>query len=263
MIISYLTESYFKWAEIFLESYRIFNDEKMPILLNTRDLNGEQVKRLKKIYGNLEVDNMRLDLEKIARQYGVTKQELIDSRDDITGGKLSGKHRLWMDVTSVCDRTFSFVKYVHTYPSKADCFVHFDIDVLFRNDIGWIFDTAKLFDVGLIIRGADVDPRIACGIVAINPNDRSLRFLEKWAREIAETPLYARIPLPYQQWACNKIFMGFRDYANFWRIPYGPGKSVDSKLGLMADIWTFKVKKKNESYIIAKLELERLLNAGR
>lgn len=255
MIVSYLTDSYFEWGKLFLESFRLTNSGEESILFHTRDLNYNQIDELHNLYPRIWVENESLDMKALAIKYDVSKKDLVESREDVASGKLEGNHRLWMDVTSVFDRMDSLYKTVMS--SDQDYIIHFDIDVLFRGNISWLIELAKENEVNLIIRGDRCDPKVAGGLFTLSALNGSA-FLSEWYFCIRYMPEQLRIPLPFHQAACNRAYLKLRDYIKVGQIPYGEGNKVDAKLGKDADIWLFKTKRKLESLQMAKAELERL-----
>ena len=67
MIVAYLTESYYTWAELFLKSWKITNDNNEKIYLNTRNLKIPQIKNLKDIYPNVIVENNIISVKELSK----------------------------------------------------------------------------------------------------------------------------------------------------------------------------------------------------
>lgn len=258
MIISYLTSEYFEWAKLFMESLNLSGYTGRVYLIG-RELKQEHLDELRSLYGRISITTSYIDWKGLCKAYDVSERKIRGSRNDVANGKLNGNHRLWMDITSVCDRMNSFHKIMKMYSNCAfkEPFLFFDIDTLFRKNIDWLIEAAGNVSVRLIIRGTEEFPKVAGGLFTLK-GDEGLWFLSQCCDVINSTPPWHRVPVPFQQIAINGVFTSTWKYLSWGPLPYGEGNWIDSKLGEDATIWLFKRKRKLESLEIAKAEMERL-----
>ena len=276
MIVAYLTESYYTWAELFLKSWKITNDNNEKIYLNTRNLKIPQIKNLKDIYPNVIVENKILSVKELSKKHDMPENIITVSKNDCDGGKTTGKHRLWMNITADGDRIESLLEVIKKNRNTDEkYFIHMDIDVLFRGKIDDIKSKSIINDVGLIIRkerkvtdpsklgvtasGKNKDSLIAIGCVCIGNTDNGQRFVEEWVKIVNSKPMKMRNHCKWGQYAILQAFINLKKEVGWkwFRLPYG-----EFNAGLVdkphAKVWYFKKKNKKTSILKARQELKRL-----
>jgi hypothetical protein len=275
MIAIYLTEAYLRWGLLFLRSLRLTNGIEIPVVLNTRGLNRYQVNELKDSYGpKLKIINKPMNMEALSKKHNIPMPMLEKSRASCEGQKDDGNtHRLWMNLTADGDRITSFKEVVHTYKEQP-CFLHMDIDLLFRGDISPIFDLGSVHDVGLIFRKGsrrddgsrapinqvptsakkNIDSIISIACVCIRNNENGLRFMDKWASYIeGKTPMINRNVYKWGQYAIWEAYKEYKEDIDFFRFPTGMINTSFSQ-GDHARIWYPKTKKGKEDQYGAMLK---------
>lgn len=276
MIVAYLTEPYYKWAVLFLKSFKLFHGSDVKIHLNTRDLKTAQISTLKEIYTNIIIENRQISIKGLSKKHNISERTILESKNDCEGGKTKGKHRLWMNLTADDDRIVSLYSTI-LKNQKERMFLHTDIDMLFRGDIRKeILEDSANHDIGLILRHKQAkrdlnkiklsksilnskrsDSIIAIGTVTITNNEKGKAFVKDWVDNIVNTPIKKKSNTKWGQYAILKSYIKFQDVCNFWRFPVGyvNSKLIDSP---SAKIWYFRKKRKNSFYPIAEKEFKRL-----
>jgi len=276
MIVAYLTESYYDWAELFLKSWKLTNDNDEKIYLNTRNLNNKQIKNLKSIYSNVIIENKKLLVEDLSKKHNISENIIKISKNDCDAGKIAGKHRLWMNITADGDRIESLLNVIkNNRNTNEKYFIHMDIDSLFRGKINEIINGSIVNDVGLIIRknreitdpaklnigiaGKNKDSLIAIGCVCIGNTDNGQKFVEEWVKIVNSKPMKSRNHLKWGQYAILQAFINLKNKKEWkwFRLPYGRFNAglTDKK---HATVWYFKKKNKKTTILKARSELKRM-----
>lgn len=274
MIIAYTTDDYFHWAELFMKSFSLFHKNE-KIYLNSVNLSNKEMDKLYKLYDNLVIDNRNISISELSDMYGVSKKDLIESRENCTTKKSGGKHRLWMNVHADGLRIERLYETILANKNE-ESFLHLDIDILIRKNIKHIIydgtgDVGLKFRVGknhpddkiseltidTRMQNKKKDALINIGAVVIKNNDKGRLFMDEWYHHIVNTPMKRKNGIKWGQYAVALAFMETRNKVKFYR----PESSFfDSELLNESSGWFFKTKDKNKSYQTALKELKRLEN---
>lgn len=192
MIITTCTGSYYKWGELFLRSFKITNDNNIPIHINGVWLSDKQIEIFKSIYPKLTITNRRFTDKWIAKEYGVTVEDVERCKERISKG-FKHRCRFWMDFI-VVDGRISWLVETMQDNKDASWWLHLDIDMMFRFPIQPLIDDILNHDVvcrfrpnRTFTRPNGKEPpdsmKIAGGMVGMR-KENGLRFAEKWLEMI-------------------------------------------------------------------------------
>lgn len=222
MIITCCTDTYFDWAELFLRSFKITNDNNIPIHINGMKLSKDQMKKLKSIYSNLTIKNRNYNPKKVAEEYGVTLEDVKRCSDAVSRG-FKHRCRFWMDFIVVDGRINWLYETLQKNKDKK-WFLHIDIDLIFRESIQPLIDKIISNDVTCRFRPDRTfykparkkevkdDMKIAGGMVGLN-GENGIRFVKRWKEEIASKKgngLKGR----NQGWGQTTLYYAYKHFEN-------------------------------------------------
>ena len=104
IIHAYLTDGFYGWAEIFLESFLYFHGSGHRVVLTTRDLTDNQIENLHSLYPNLEVKNRPLNIKKIASRARMSVDHILKIKNHIENNAVTNSTFIWKQAISVEDR---------------------------------------------------------------------------------------------------------------------------------------------------------------
>lgn len=264
MIITCCTDTYFEWAVLFLRSFKITNDNNIPIHINGVRLSQEQMTSLKSIYPNLTIKNRQYDENLVAEKYGVTVNDVARCRDAIAKG-YKDKCRWWMDFI-VVDGRISWLYDTILENEDKDWWLHIDVDLMFRDSIQPLIDKILVNDVicrfrpdrnfikrppvrmkeGKVIskpsREVSDDMKIAGGMVGLR-GENGRHFVKKWLEQInsktykdfnEDNGLLGR---GRQGWGQTTLYYAYRHFEKDFKWEEIEGKWLKAYLDLTYPIW--------------------------
>jgi len=271
MLVGCFDENYIKWAKIYLESLSLTKNN-IPVILNSYNIKPKDINFLKSLYNNVTIDNKTLDLKDECKKNNFPYSEMMESKQDCANGKIKGKMRPYMNLMADSLRPIRFLQTIKNNPNE-NCWIHTDIDFLFRGNISDIVDLVKQHDAVLIVRkwrGKNLknfgvsdwdrpktDSMITICFVGINNTPIGIKLTERWIYRINEVPLKDR---SHKKWGQHAIARALEDVAKNADVVLPPVGYVNQNLNPAphAKIWYPKRKnKKNELKLIQK-ELDRL-----
>ncbi len=191
MITTYCTDNYYRWAELFLNSWKATNDPSEKICINTLNFTENRIKRLKEIYENLIIVNENMDFKKIYTKLGMTSVQFEQSRHGVKEGiRNVGKNRLVINFFAVDKRVSSIAKTVNEYKNEK-YFIQCDIDILFRKPI----EVLKMnYDAGLRFRPDREHEcrKINIGFMFLKNNKKTVKLVNDWIDVVNSVPLENR-----------------------------------------------------------------------
>lgn len=191
MITTYCTDNYYRWAELFLKSWKATNDNSEKICINTLNFNENKIKRLKEIYENLIIVNENMDFKKIQKKLGMTLQEFENCRTGVAEGVRNvGKNRSIMNFFADDKRVVSIQNTVNNF-KKEKYFIQCDIDILFRKPI----EILKMnYDAGLRLKldREYKSKKINIGFMFLKNNKKIVKLVNDWIDVINSIPLEKR-----------------------------------------------------------------------
>lgn len=193
MIITYCTDTYYRWAVLFLKSWKKTNDNSEKIYINTLNFNNKKINYLKSIYDNLTIKNKNMTFEKVCEQLNMSEEEFEDCRIKIREGDRTGINRHVISFFASDKRAESVCKTVNEYKDEP-YFIQCDIDLLFRKIIP--LERWKLLhdDVGLRFK---LERKFECrkiniGFMFLKNNKKIVRLINDWYNFTKLVPLEER-----------------------------------------------------------------------
>jgi hypothetical protein len=253
MLITCCTDTYFKWGELFLRSFKATNDNNIPIHINGMKLSQEQMKSLKNIYPNLTIKNRQYDEKEVAEKYGVTIDDVRRCSDAVSRG-FKHKCRWWMDFI-VVDGRISWLYDTLLKNKNQPWWLHIDIDLMFRDSIQPLIDKILINDVVCRFRPnrsfikrppnkpereVTDDMKIAGGMVGLK-GENGIRFVKRWVDEI-KSKTHKDFDEPNvkgrnQGWGQTTLYYAYRHFENLFRWEQIEEKWLVAGCNLNNPIW--------------------------
>lgn len=208
IIHSYLTDGLFGWAELFVESFYEHHGSEHMIYLCTRDLNRNQIEKLKSLYPNIIVSNKKINFDSISKRARMSKDKILELKKHIETNAVTKDTFIWKQAISVEDRyRTSIVESMDKYPNE-DYLVHFDIDMYFRNPLDDLFEIIRNNDISIKFRLNGKDNRkVMGGLIGFRICKETRKFMNRWIYYIDKIPLYKK-PIGYGQ---TSFYYAYRD----------------------------------------------------
>lgn len=219
IIHSYLTDGFFGWAKLFVESFKFYHGVEHKIFLSTRDLNEKQQNELKSLYSNLHISNKQLDLKDIASRAKMSVQRIKQLKKHIENSAVTKNTFIWKQAISVEDRyRNSILEAMIAYPDE-DFLIHFDIDMYFRVYLKQLFDIVRANDISIKFRlKSKLSRKVMGGLIGFKLNKKTRKFMKRWVYHIDAKPLYQK-PLGYGQASFYLAYCDLKDDLKWGHIP--------------------------------------------
>lgn len=195
IIHSFLTDGFFDWGCLFLESFKKYHGENIKIILDTRDLDKKQVNHLKSIYSNVDINNKDINMKRLVSETGKDEGTLRAFKHKIENNSVTTQNKVWKLFISVEERyRDSIWRVFKEYKDIEDFLLHMDIDIYFRHHIQEVFDFVKQHDISIRFRKKAIskgnENRCVLGnFITFKLNDKSEEFLKTWHKIINGIPL--------------------------------------------------------------------------
>lgn len=258
LIHTYFTDGFYRFGEIFIESFKKIYGEEMPIIATTRNLTDKQMIVLDRIYKNLIIMNEKIDMVSLSKRSGYTIEQLLKFKNDVEDYKISpgNSNIIWKQYISVEDRYRNSLLQAFDYNHGEKYMMHIDSDSYVRKNLDKLFNVIKNNDVSLIFkleRPKDIR-KIFGTLSGYSINDKSRKFLLKWREYIDKIHLRNK-PQGYGQASCYYAYRDLKESDIKW------GKInrewVDSNLKDNLLIWSGNHGRgKNKTYEIFKKDFK-------
>jgi len=191
MITTYCTNNYYRWAELFLKSWKTTNDNSEKICINTLNFDESRIQKLKGMYENLIIANENMDFKEIYNNLGMTKEEFENSRHGVKEGfRDIGKNRSVVTFFASDKRINSVLRTINEHKEEK-YFLQCDIDLLFRKPI----EVIKMdYDAGLRFKlHRQYECRkINIGFMFLKNNKKTVKLVNDWVDVVNSVPLHKR-----------------------------------------------------------------------
>jgi len=206
---SYLTNGFFPWAKIFLESYKYHNGEDHKVILSTRDLTDIQVAELYSLYGNLQVENSSFSIEDMAKKANVSTKVLLKYKKQVEEEHVTMKNKVWKLMIAADDRVKSVYNTMKSNMDE-DYMFHSDIDMYIRAPLDELFEHIKKHDITIKLRlKSKLNRKTMIGVQGYKISKTTLAFLNYWIAKVEKVSPKDR-PLGYGQTACYYAYEKFK-----------------------------------------------------
>ena len=230
MIITFCTDDYFPWGQVFLESFRLTNGIDAHIHINGIYLQDWQIKELKSLYPKLTIRNTSYSVKEVTERFNVTVEDFQRCKGAIALG-FKKDCRWWMDFVVVEERISQLYETIKANP-REKYWLHLDIDMMFRESINPLIEGLRNNDVICRFRPDKTftkpsNPnkivpeymRIAGGMVGVR-GILGREFIKEWREQI-----FSRMGdgiqgrgEPWGQTALYYAYERWKDYLNFGQI---------------------------------------------
>ena len=237
LIHTYFTDGFYEFGKIFINSFKKFHGEEMPLIATTRNLTEQQIKELQAMYDNIQVLNQKINIKMVMKKTGLSREILEKYKHQIEYDHIRGKNVVWKQYISVEDRyRNSIVEAIQHNPGE-NFMMHIDADSYIRKPLTPIFDLIKENDVTLIFRldRPKMNRKIFGSLSGYRLNKKTNKFLRAWRKHIDAIPLKKK-PVGYGQTSCYYAYRDLKDSNIKWGII--PKSWVKSDLNKNSLIWS-------------------------
>lgn len=260
IVHAYLTNGFFPWAKLFLESFRYHNGIDTPIILTTRGLIDVQVDELNNIYTNIRVDNSDFDINVFCKKSGLDKKTLLRYKKEVETKHVTQLNKVWKLMIAGDDRIKSVYDVVkeHTDSSHKHL-LHFDIDMYIRASLAKLFKFVRLHDISMRLRlNRNLNRKVMIGVQGYKTNEASLDFLNKWIKYIDNVKPVKR-HLGYGQTSC---YYAYRDVEGMYKWGDIPLKYIAARMDKSDIIWSANTSKgKTENLRLYRKDFKKIKGA--
>jgi len=239
LIHTYFTDGFYRFGKIFIESFKVFHGEEMPMVITTRNLNRQQLRELKSLYKNLTILNKKINMENISKRTGKSVETLKKLKHEIEFHHVRWKkgNVIWKQYISVEDRYRTSITEAMHYKGDEEFMMHIDADSYIRKSLDPIFKIIKENDITLIFRldRPKINRKIFGSLVGFKLGKRADLFMRKWIKHIDAKSLKDK-PIGYGQTSCYLAYDELKDIGIEWGTI--PKKWVKSNLNEQSLIWS-------------------------
>ena len=213
-----MTDGFFDFGKILLQSFKKHHGEEMTFFLTTRNLSEEQIDELYSLYKNLIVSNAQIDMQMLSRNTGVPLAELQRAKWQVENRFVKPESIIWKQFISVEDRYRDSLQ--EAFNICGDHVIHMDVDSYIYKPLKPLFKIVENNDVSLIFR-LNAPPRMkifGC-LMGFKFGPGADTFLETWRNIIDKKPLKEK-PRGYGQTSCFLAYDKLKKSGINWgRIP--------------------------------------------
>jgi len=219
IIHSYLTNGFYPWAELFLESLEFHHGTEHKVVLSTRDLTKEQIENLITLYPNIEIRNEALDIESMSLKSNIPIEKLIKYKNEIESKCVFGPNVIWKQFISVEDRYKKSIIDVMNDYQHEDFMLHIDIDMYVRQPLDDLFEIIRNNDISIKFRLNSKDNRKVLGsLIGFRLEKKTLEFMNKWIYYIDKIPINEK-PIGYGQTSFYYAYRDMKDNFDWGQFP--------------------------------------------
>jgi hypothetical protein len=238
LIHTYFTDGFINFGKVFIESFKSFHGEEMPMVVTTRNLSPIQIAEIKGMYKNLIVLNEEIDMKTIS---GRTKRDIKTLKRykyEIEYEHINGRGNVvWKQYISVEDRYRNSIVEAMKYSQGEKYMMHIDSDSYVRKSLTPMFNLIMKNDITLIFRLDRPKPnrKIFGSLSGYKLGRKADLFMKTWIKHIDAIPLRKK-PIGYGQTSC---YLAYKDLENS-NIKWGviPKVWVKSDLNKKSLIWS-------------------------
>ena len=232
MIISYCTDNYFRWVELFLKSFEKTNTFE-KIYINACNLSSNQIDTLR----NVTINNEILDFSDIRERLNISQSEFQSVRTKVAEGIRSTDSivRNVMTYFAVDRRVENLYRTIIENPEE-EYFWHFDVDIIFRGQI-----RTPVTDFAARFQDTDLDCRkIPIGILFLRNTSSIVKLIKDWHDIIRDTDIRDRNTVDpnkklYGQYTFYQAYLKNKDNFDITELPVS---YLDSNWSEESVIWS-------------------------
>jgi len=239
MIYSFLTKKYFKYAELFLKSYKKHNGESELIYLVTVGLDYKDMLKLSNLYGKLVIKEYTVNLIKFRLNIDNDKDFDKYETQSIEGKKCI----LWKNCVADDIRIDLFKTSTIEFPDESH-YTFMDIDLLFRGNVIDYINSRKHTYIRLRPT-SKLYGKVAIGFI-IFVNKTCQHLIDTWIKEINGVKLSER-GVAHGQVAFYRMYC--KEHLKY-KIKDLPLKYLDKYMGDSSLVWSPNDGSKEDGYNI-------------
>lgn len=253
----YLTNGFFPWAKIFLESFKFHNGIKNKVILSTRQLKNDQVDELYNLYENLEIRNSDFDYDWMAKKVGISVDKLLKLKKEVEQVHVTEKNKVWKLMIAADDRVKSTYEVLKDHQNE-DYMLHSDIDMYIRRPLTELYNFIKKHDISIRLRlQSKINRKTMIGIQGYRICPKTIAFMERWIKYIDDVKPHAR-PLGYGQTSCYYAYRDFKDKVKWGSVPR---RFIAPQMKPTDVIWSANtIKGKTENLRLCYADFEEMKN---
>ena len=239
MLISCLSNNYFRWAPLYLKSYKKIYGQNNKIWLNGWNLSEVQIQELYSIYKNLTIDNTNIDIENYSKKIGLSVDDFNNKHNQVSEGFRGGTNRHIMNLFAVDLRIEKIYETIFKNLDE-EYFLQTDIDLLFRKPFLPI--DINEYDIALKL---NPDRKNECrklniGFIWMKNNDKILKLLKDWYDVLKSVPWNKRDiqNTNNKLWGQYSFYKAFETNKNNLKIYNISSQYLDSKFSNDSKIWS-------------------------
>jgi hypothetical protein len=215
-----MTDGFFDFGKILLQSFKKHHGEDLTFFFTTRDLSEQQLDELHSLYKNLIVSNEKINIRKLSKKTGISVKDLRKYKWQVENRFVKPESVIWKQFISVEDRYRNSLQ--EAFNICGDHVIHMDVDSYINRSLNPLFKIVENNDVSLIFRlKAPFRMKMFGCLMGFKFGEKAQTFLETWRKHIDAKPLI-RKPRGYGQTSC---FLAYDELKksdiNWGRIPRG------------------------------------------
>ena len=236
---AFFSDGLYEFAETFLDSLKFHHGDDIYLILETLDLSDSQVIRLKSSYGNLDLRNRPIDMERYAQILGVDTETVHRWKNEVENIVTSDENYHWKILMSVEERYRNVPRIAKEARAAGyKILLHTDIDMYFRKPLDDFIDIVRSHDVSIKFREeSHKHTQVYGACMGFSLNDKSEKFLESWANQI-DSIAPKNKPRGFGQISFYRAYLEHKETCNWGRfellhksLEFSKGRNPD------ADIW--------------------------
>lgn len=212
LVHTFTNETYFPWAEMFLEAVRIQHGYDFAVRVDVYNVSEKKRDFLRRVFP-LNIYDQGSGYHELAEQQGVGMETVEEWRDQIAQGTVTDTNFPFKLFMSVDKRYRNLYEVVKTARDQGyEYVIHTDIDVYIHRPLHDMLDLMKEYDVGLYFRPhAEGHHRKTLGaFVVFRLTDETEHYVQQWMNEIDAVPKTER-------------WIGFGQSTQYFAIGKSPG----------------------------------------
>ena len=236
---AFFSDGLYEFAETFLDSLKFHHGDDIHLILETLGLSDSQINRIKSSYGNLDLRNRPIDMERYAQILGVDIETLHRWKNEVENVVTSNENYRWKILMSVEERYRNVPRIAQEARAAGyRILLHTDIDMYFRKCLENFIDIVRYHDISITFREENPEnSRVLGAYMGFSLNDKSEKFLKSWATQIDSIAPKDK-PRGFGQTSFYRAYLEHKETCNWGRLDLLPKSPIISKnRDPNADIW--------------------------
>ncbi len=236
---AFFSDGLYEFAETFLDSLKFHHGDEIHLILETLDLSESQITRIKSSYGNLDLRNRTIDMDRYAHTLGVNTETVGRWKNEVENVVTSDENYRWKILMSVEERYRSVPRIAQEARAAGyNILLHSDIDMYFRKSLDGFVDIVRSHDVSIMFREQNPKKtRVLGAYMGFLLNDNSEKFLKSWADQIDSIAPKDK-PRGFGQISFYKAYLEHKETCHWGRLDVLPeSPKISKSRDPNADIW--------------------------